>query len=91
MSTPTLVLKYFPLPGRAGAIRLALAYGKIPFTDDRIPFAEFGTVVKPSGVLPFDALPVLEVREVPPLSAAAARGHAGWHGCVYKPMFAVLW
>lgn len=35
-NVPSLKLTYFDTAGRAEAIRLALAIGNIPFTDERI-------------------------------------------------------
>jgi glutathione S-transferase len=42
MSTPSkLTLSYFPIAGRAEAIRLAAAVGNIPFTNEILTFPEF--------------------------------------------------
>ena len=60
MSEPTLRLRYFPFPGRAGAIRDALRIGGIAFEDAHVPPDQFGAL-KASGELPFGSLPVLEV------------------------------
>jgi glutathione S-transferase len=61
MSTETtLRLRYFPFPGRAGAIRDALRIGGIAFEDAHVPPERFGAL-KASGELPFGSLPVLDV------------------------------
>jgi glutathione S-transferase len=61
MSTqPTLRLRYFPFPGRAGAIRDALRIGRIAFEDVHVPPDRFREL-KAAGALPFGSLPVLEV------------------------------
>jgi glutathione S-transferase len=49
-------LTYFPIPGRAETIRLALTIGGIAFTDERINFKDWSTL-KPS--TPWGSLPVL--------------------------------
>jgi len=59
-----LVLTYFPLKARAYAIRLALHIGDVPFTDERLPFTEWGA--KKGGAdadkdFPMGQLPVLKV------------------------------
>jgi prostaglandin-H2 D-isomerase / glutathione transferase len=56
----TLRLRYFPFPGRAGAIRDALRIGKIAFDDVHIP-ADLFQKLKAAGELPFGSLPVLDV------------------------------
>ncbi len=56
----TLRLRYFPFPGRAGAIRDALRIGKIAFDDAHVPADLFQTL-KAAGELPFGSLPVLDV------------------------------
>ena len=58
MSEPTLRLRYFPFPGRAGAIRDALRIGGIAFEDAHVPPERFPNL-KPE--LPFGSLPVLDV------------------------------
>jgi len=61
MSTETkLRLRYFPFPGRAGAIRDALRIGGIAFEDAHVPPERFAAL-KASGELPFGSLPVLDV------------------------------
>ena len=61
MSTDTtLRLRYFPFPGRAGAIRDALRIGGIAFEDAHVPPDRFAAL-KASGELPFGSLPVLDV------------------------------
>ncbi len=56
----TLRLRYFPFPGRAGAIRDALRIGKIAFDDVHVP-ADLFQKLKAAGELPFGSLPVLDV------------------------------
>jgi len=58
MSDSTLRLRYFPFPGRGGAIRDALRIGGIPFEDAHVPPESF-PALKPE--LPFGSLPVLDV------------------------------
>ena len=58
MSDTTLRLRYFPFPGRGGAIRDALRIGGIPFDDAHVPPERF-PALKPE--LPFGSLPVLDV------------------------------
>ena len=53
-------LTYFGIPGRAEAIRLALAVGGVDFEDERIPFPAWPEV-KPA--TPWVAVPVLELAD----------------------------
>jgi glutathione S-transferase len=56
---PQLKLTYFDFHGGRGEVaRLALEIGKVPFTDDRVKFADW-PARKPT--TPFGRLPVLEV------------------------------
>jgi glutathione S-transferase len=55
-----LRLRYFPFPGRAGAIRDALRIGGIAFEDVHVPPDVFQKQ-KAAGALPFGSLPVLDV------------------------------
>ena len=55
-----LRLRYFPFPGRAGAIRDALRIGGIAFEDVHVAGDEFAKL-KSAGALPFGSLPVLDV------------------------------
>ena len=57
---PKLRLRYFPFPGRAGAIRDALRIGKVRFEDVHVPLERFAEE-KAAGELPFGSLPVLDV------------------------------
>jgi len=58
---PSYKLTYFDLNGGRGeSIRLALHYGGIPFTDERLTHEEFGKV---KDKLPFGQLPVLTIDE----------------------------
>lgn len=57
MGKPKLV--YFDIDGARGeAARLAMAIGGVPFEDDRVKFADWGSLKDST---PFGALPVLEV------------------------------
>jgi glutathione S-transferase len=56
----TLHLRYFPFPGRAGAIRDALRIGRTAFEDVHVPTDRFREL-KAAGELPFGALPILDV------------------------------
>ncbi|GMH80557.1 hypothetical protein TrST_g2959 [Triparma strigata] len=59
-----LKLTYFEFQGPAEAIRLALTIGKIPFTDEVIPFETWKTskpLASPWGQLPYLTLPSGEV------------------------------
>ncbi|CAK4071653.1 unnamed protein product [Aphanomyces euteiches] len=58
--TPSIILRYFDIPGRAEIVRLLLHYAGIPFTDRRIPHKLF-PYVKSHLDLPFGSLPTLEV------------------------------
>lgn len=53
-------LRYFPFPGRAGAIRDALNIGRIRFEDDFVPPEQFRDL-RAAGEFPFGGLPVLDV------------------------------
>ena len=55
-----LTLHYFPIAGRAGAIRDALRIGRIPFEDKHVGREEFRRL-KAERELPFGSLPVLDV------------------------------
>ena len=56
----SLRLRYFPFPGRAGAIRDALNIGNVAFEDDLVPPEQFRER-RASGEFPFGGLPVLDV------------------------------
>ena len=71
-ATPASVLSgcrltYFGIPGRAEAIRLALALGGVDFEDERVPFPAWGKV-KPS--TPWGTVPVLELADGSKLAQA---------------------
>jgi len=53
-------LSYFPLTGRGEACRLALHVKGVPFTDDRVPFPQWGTT-KPT--TPWMSMPVLTLAD----------------------------
>lgn len=69
-----LRLRYFPFPGRAGAIRDALRIGRIPFEDVHVPPERFREV-KAAGELPFGSLPVLDV-ETASATVSSAQSNA---------------
>ena len=56
----SLRLRYFPFPGRAGAIRDALRIGGVAFEDVHVPPERFEEQ-REAGELPFGALPILDV------------------------------
>jgi glutathione S-transferase len=56
----SLRLRYFPFPGRAGAIRDAFKIGKVAFEDDFVSPEQFRER-RASGEFPFGGLPVLDV------------------------------
>jgi len=74
MSKPKLT--YFPIPGRAGPIRLAFAYGGVDFEDERIPHPEFGAR-KAAGAFPLGSVPVLEVNGTVYCQSTAILRYAG--------------
>jgi glutathione S-transferase len=49
---------YFPIRGRAEALRLALVIGNVPFVDETLDFKQFG-LIKES--LPFSQLPIVSM------------------------------
>lgn len=55
-----LKLTYFPAPGRAEPIRIALRLGGLTFTDERLPFPEYAAA-KSSGRFPLGFVPMLEI------------------------------
>mmetsp|Transcript_53499 Transcript_53499/g.134406 ORF Transcript_53499/g.134406 Transcript_53499/m.134406 type:complete len:206 (+) Transcript_53499:81-698(+) len=69
-----LVLTYFPVPGRAGATRQALRYGKIEFEDRHVSGPDFAAL-KPT--LPFGQVPVLDVDGVVLTQSNAQLVYAG--------------
>jgi prostaglandin-H2 D-isomerase / glutathione transferase len=69
-----LRLRYFPFPGRAGAIRDALRIGKLRFEDVQVPLERFAEQ-KAAGQLPFGSLPVLDV-ETAGRTVSAAQSNA---------------
>ncbi|DBA02507.1 TPA: hypothetical protein N0F65_010979, partial [Lagenidium giganteum] len=76
MSTyPKLKVIYFPMAGRAEAIRLALHIGGIPFEDQRVPFPDFASTVKPA--MPFGQVPVVEVNGEPMAQSQALLRYVG--------------
>lgn len=52
-------LSYFPLGGRAEAIRTLLAHANFQYEDHQIMFPDL-PAVKATGLLPFDAMPIWE-------------------------------
>jgi hypothetical protein len=51
MGTPPMELMYFDIAGKAEAIRIAAAYGKMPLTDTRLSRDDFDAL-KADGTLP---------------------------------------
>lgn len=62
-------LHYFPIAGRAGAIRDAFRIGRIPFEDHHVGRDEFRRL-KTSGELPYGSLPALDLACEPPIRIA---------------------
>jgi glutathione S-transferase len=63
-SDTKLTLIYFPIGGRAEAIRLTAAVGGISFTNKTMSFAEFTEAkANPDNKMPFDQLPLLQMME----------------------------
>lgn len=60
MSDTKLILTYFPIGGRAEAIRLAAAVGSIPFTNKSLAFQEF---LAAKNSYPLGQVPVLEIEK----------------------------
>ncbi|EGZ28033.1 hypothetical protein PHYSODRAFT_466681 [Phytophthora sojae] len=81
-SSPKLKLTYFPFPGRAEPIRLALFIGGIPFEDERIGAGE---LEQRRSSLPFNQLPVLDVDGEVISQALAILRYAGTLGGLYSP------
>ena len=72
---PKLRLRYFPFPGRAGAIRDALNIGRIAFEDVHTPPDRFAEL-KAKGELPFGSLPVLDVTTDDGRAVSSAQSNA---------------
>ncbi|KAL4170067.1 hypothetical protein KRP22_010974 [Phytophthora ramorum] len=79
---PKLKLTYFPFPGRAEPIRLALFIGGVAFEDERIGFDDFN---RRRSLLPFNQLPVLEVDGEVISQALAILRYAGTLAGLYSP------
>jgi glutathione S-transferase len=62
-SNTKLTLVYFPIGGRAEAIRLTAAAGGIPFTNKVLTFPEFKDAKDNTDIMPLGQLPVLEVEK----------------------------
>ncbi|KAL3673701.1 hypothetical protein V7S43_001398 [Phytophthora oleae] len=77
-----LKLTYFPFPGRAEPIRLALFISGIPFEDERIGVDELN---RRRSTLPFNQLPVLDVNGVVVSQALAILRYVGTLGGLYSP------
>ncbi|XP_020630097.1 glutathione S-transferase 1-like [Orbicella faveolata] len=58
---PKYKLSYFPIRGRAEAIRIVFAVAGVEFEDNRVGPKEWFTELKHSGLSPSGQLPVLEV------------------------------
>jgi glutathione S-transferase len=70
-----LRLTYFPIHGRAEPIRLTFVFGKIPFSDLRIPSTEWSQLHK--GSMPYGQVPVLIVDGRPLAQSKAILRYAG--------------
>ncbi|ETL31144.1 hypothetical protein F441_16351 [Phytophthora nicotianae CJ01A1] len=79
---PKLKLTYFPFPGRAEPIRLALFISGIPFEDERIDVEELN---KRRSTLPFNQLPVLQVDGEVVSQALGILRYVGTLGGLYSP------
>ncbi|KAG3021322.1 hypothetical protein PC120_g8763 [Phytophthora cactorum] len=79
---PKLKLTYFPFPGRAEPIRLALFIAGIPFEDERIDADELS---RRRPMLPFSQLPVLEVDGEIVSQALGILRYVGTLGGLYSP------
>lgn len=79
---PTLKLTYFPFPGRAEPVRLALFIGEIDFEDERISGEE---LERRRSSLPFNQLPVLQVDGEVISQALAILRYAGTLSGLYSP------
>ena len=66
---------YFPIPGAAQPIRLALAATGASWENDAVPFADW-PAKKASGIAPFGQMPLLTVREADGRSWTLAQSHA---------------
>ncbi|RLN31374.1 hypothetical protein BBO99_00006724 [Phytophthora kernoviae] len=79
---PKLKLTYFPFPGRAEPIRLALFMGGLAFEDERIGVDELNSR---RSSLPFNQLPVLEVDGEMVSQALAILRYVGTLSGLYSP------
>jgi len=62
MTSTKPTVTYFPLPGRAFAVRAALRYAKVDYNDNRVTGKVFGAEYKPfPDKAPLGALPVLDI------------------------------
>ncbi|OWZ00284.1 Glutathione S-transferase [Phytophthora megakarya] len=80
--SPKMKLTYFPFPGRAEPIRLALFIAGIPFDDERIGLDELN---RRRSTLPFNQLPVLEVEGDVTSQALGILRYVGTLGGLYSP------
>jgi len=80
MSKPKLT--YFPIPGRAGPIRLAAYVGGVDIEDERIPHPVFGER-KAAGAFPLGSVPVIEVNGQVYCQSAAILRYIGKLGGLY--------
>jgi Glutathione S-transferase len=62
-SNTKLTLVYFPIGGRAEAVRLTAAAGGIPFTNKVMTFPEFKEAKENADLMPLGQLPVLEIEK----------------------------
>jgi len=54
-------LRYFPMEGRAGPIRNALAIGKVPYEDKHVQFQEWPQM---KAKIPYGELPVIDFKDL---------------------------
>eukprot|EP01091_Cochliopodium_minus_P003468 TRINITY_DN1336_c0_g1_i1.p1 TRINITY_DN1336_c0_g1~~TRINITY_DN1336_c0_g1_i1.p1 ORF type:complete len:229 (-),score=72.28 TRINITY_DN1336_c0_g1_i1:22-657(-) len=77
-----LVLQYFPMGGRAEAIRFALFVGGVEFEDLRLPFQEFGKK-KQEGAFPYGSIPTLTIGDFQLGQSNSILRYAGKLGGLY--------
>lgn len=58
-----LLLYYFPVRARAESIRMILQFGKIPYEDVTVPFADWLPMKKAGEVAPFGQLPTIRLHD----------------------------
>ena len=68
-TVPSITLRYFDIQGAAEKVRLAFVLGRIPFSDERVPFDQWGSV-KPT--TPYGQLPVMSIDGGEPIAQSDA-------------------